>query len=171
MYRLFFRKAAFFAFAATTFFCLNACFEDDDSSSFAPTEKEQADSDKKQDDPDNQNGSNNQGVASNGSDKCPEVTSRSQFLNPDIDYGEITDERDGQTYKTVKIGKYTWFAQNLNYAYENSVCVDPQDKNCEIYMVESHPRFTLHSKNGRITLSMIRWKNYVTEVDLKSQKM
>ena len=133
MYRLFFRKAAFFAFAATTFFCLNACFEDDDSSSFAPTEKEQADSDKKQDDPDNQNGSNNQGVASNGSDKCPEVTSRSQFLNPDIDYGEITDERDGQTYKTVKIGKYTWFAQNLNYAYENSVCVDPQDKNCEIY--------------------------------------
>ena len=46
---------------------------------------------------------------------------------------EMTDARDSQTYQTVKLGKQTWLAQDLNYETGNSWCYDDDPANCEIY--------------------------------------
>lgn len=56
------------------------------------------------------------------------------------EYGTLLEERDGQEYKTVKIGDQWWMTENLNYADSaktpslkgKSWCYDNVAKNCDI---------------------------------------
>ena len=60
-----------------------------------------------------------------------------EFMNPNIDYIEFTDERDGQVYRAVVIGEQTWMAQNLSY------------NQYEVYAYNNCPRASVPDSCGK----------------------
>ena len=54
-------------------------------------------------------------------------------LNAEKNYGIFLDKRDNQYYKTIEIDGVTWFAENLNYEVDGSICHEFNPKHCDFY--------------------------------------
>ena len=66
--------------------------------------------------------------------------SKEDLFNPDIDYGTMTDPRDGKVYRTVNVNGKTWMAENLNFSdsidypvlKQNMLCYNYKKEYCDI---------------------------------------
>lgn len=63
-------------------------------------------------------------------------TSSAYPWNPNIQYGQLVDERDHQVYRTVRIGRARWMAENLAFKSPGNAmswCYDDKPLSCMVH--------------------------------------
>ena len=70
-------------------------------------------------------------ISSSSTERSPLETD--PVIPSSVKSGSLTDERDGQTYKTVQIGNQVWMAENLKLEVSDGFCYGDVKDNCEKY--------------------------------------
>lgn len=67
---------------------------------------------------------------SSSSEESSSSFDKTVLFNSAVSYGEMTDSRDGQTYRTLNIAGRTWMAENLNFADSSKLPILKGNNRC-----------------------------------------
>ena len=113
----------------------------DDESSFSVTPESSSHNDKSSSSSANSSSSVTPESSSSSAKSSSSITACKSENEDSCEYGELVDDRDGKTYRTVKIGDQVWMAENLNYEPADSYCYFILNSECPNGLVENCAKY------------------------------